>query len=88
LALKFSIASTFGISDFVAARELSACRPGELARTISQVESVETARVMIVMPENRLLVNDKNRPTASVFVKGARRSSIACASRHSHSVSW
>jgi len=61
--------SNFGISDFVQRANYLRAVQGELARTISQVESVETARVMIVMPENRLLVNDKNRPTASVFVK-------------------
>jgi len=61
--------SNFGISDFVQRANYLRAVQGELARTISQVESIETSRVMIVMPENRLLVNDKNRPTASVFVK-------------------
>jgi flagellar M-ring protein FliF len=61
--------SNFGISDFVQRANYLRAIQGELARTISQVESVETARVMIVMPENRLLINDKNKPTGSVFVK-------------------
>ncbi|MGZ8940270.1 MAG: flagellar basal-body MS-ring/collar protein FliF, partial [Limisphaerales bacterium] len=61
--------SNFGISDFVQRANFLRAVQGELSRTISQVESVESARVMIVMPENRLLVNDKNKPTASVFVK-------------------
>jgi flagellar M-ring protein FliF len=61
--------SNFGISDFVQRANYLRAVQGELSRTISQVESVETARVMIVMPENRLLVNDKNKPTASVFLK-------------------
>jgi flagellar M-ring protein FliF len=61
--------SNFGISDFVQRANYLRAVQGELGRTISQVESVETARVMIVMPENRLLVSDKNKPTASVFVK-------------------
>ena len=61
--------SNFGISDFVQRANYVRAVQGELGRTISQVESVETARVMIVMPENRLLVSDKNKPTASVFVK-------------------
>ncbi len=61
--------SNFGISDFVQRANYLRAVQGELARTISQVDSVESARVMIVMPENRLLVNDKNRPTASVFVR-------------------
>jgi flagellar M-ring protein FliF len=61
--------SNFGISDFVQRANYLRAVQGELSRTISQVENVETARVMIVMPENRLLVTDKNKPTASVFVK-------------------
>ena len=61
--------SNFGISDFVQRANYLRAVQGELSRTISQVESIETARVMIVMPENRLLVSDKNKPTASVFVK-------------------
>lgn len=61
--------SNFGISDFVQRANYLRAVQGELSRTISQVESVDSARVMIVMPENRLLVNDKNKPTASVFVK-------------------
>ncbi len=61
--------SNFGISDFVQRANYLRAVQGELARTISQVDSIETARVMIVMPENRLLISDKNKPTASVFVK-------------------
>jgi flagellar M-ring protein FliF len=61
--------SNFGISDFVQRANYLRAVQGELARTIGHIEAVETARVMIVMPENKLLVNDKNRPTASVFVK-------------------
>src|SRR3954468_17676292 len=61
--------SNFGISDFVQRANYLRAVQGELARTISQVESVETARVMIVMPENRLLINEKNKPPGSVFVK-------------------
>jgi flagellar M-ring protein FliF len=42
---------------------------GELARTIAQVDNVDSARVMVVIPENRLLVDQQKKPTASVFVK-------------------
>lgn len=59
----------FGISDFVQRANYLRAVQGELARTISQVDSIDTARVMIVMPENRLLVDNKTRPTASVFVR-------------------
>ncbi len=61
--------SNFGISDFVQRANYLRAVQGELARTIGHIETVETARVMIVMPENKLVVNDKNKPTASVFVK-------------------
>jgi flagellar M-ring protein FliF len=61
--------SNFGISDFVQRKNYLRAVQGELSRTVSQVESVESARVMIVMPENRLMISDKNKPTASVFVK-------------------
>ncbi|MEN9573722.1 MAG: hypothetical protein RL514_1577 [Verrucomicrobiota bacterium] len=59
----------FGISDFVQRANYSRAVQGELARTISQLDEVEGARVMIVMPENRLLTDNTRRATASVFVK-------------------
>jgi flagellar M-ring protein FliF len=42
---------------------------GELARTIGELDEVSAARVMIVLPENRLLLDKDKFPTASVFVK-------------------
>ena len=59
----------FGISDFIQRANYLRAVQGELARTIGQVDSIENARVMIVMPENRLLVDNQKRPTASVFVR-------------------
>jgi flagellar M-ring protein FliF len=59
----------FGISDFVQRANYLRAVQGELSRTISQVDSIESARVMVVMPENRLLVDGQKKPTASVFVK-------------------
>jgi flagellar M-ring protein FliF len=59
----------FGISDFVQRANYLRAVQGELARTISQIDMVESARVMIVMPENRLLVDAQKKPTASVFVR-------------------
>ncbi len=59
----------FGISDFVQRANYLRAVQGELSRTIGQLDQVETARVMIVMPENRLLVDNQKPPTASVFVK-------------------
>ena len=58
----------FGISDFVQRANYIRAVQGELARTISQLDDVESARVMITMPENRLLADKTVKPTASVFL--------------------
>ena len=61
----------FGISDFVQRTNYARALQGELARTISQLSGVRSARVLIVTPENRLLFTDvKAKPTASVFIEG------------------
>lgn len=61
--------SNFGISDFVQHTNFARALQGELGRTISQLNGVRSARVMVVMPENRLLLNTPDsHPTASVFV--------------------
>jgi flagellar M-ring protein FliF len=61
--------ANFGISDFVQRANYTRAIQGELARTIGQLDQVESARVMIVMPENRLLSDAQRKPTASVFVR-------------------
>jgi flagellar M-ring protein FliF len=61
--------ANFGISDFVQRANYTRAVQGELARTIGQLDQVESARVMIVMPENRLLTDTQRKPTASVFVR-------------------
>lgn len=61
--------SNFGISDFVQRTNYLRAVQGELSRTVAQLNGVQSARVMVVMPENRLLVtNDDARATASVFI--------------------
>jgi flagellar M-ring protein FliF len=60
----------FGVSDFVQRTNYSRALQGELSRTISQLEGVRSARVLIVQPENRLLLVDQSiKPSASVFVE-------------------
>lgn len=59
----------FGLSDFVQRTNYIRAVQGELARTIMQLQGVKSARVMIVQPENRLLLTDQGvKSTASVFV--------------------
>ena len=60
----------FGLSDFVQRTNYLRALQGELSRTISELHGVRSARVMIVQPENRLLITDQGiKPTASVFVE-------------------
>ena len=59
----------FGISDFVQRANYLRALQGELSRTIGQIDEVKAARVMIVLPENRLLLDKDKFPTASVFVR-------------------
>src|SRR6266849_146353 len=61
--------ANFGISDFVQRANYLRAIQGELARTISQIDEVDAARVMIVLPENRLLADKQKQSTASVFVR-------------------
>jgi len=59
----------FGLSDFVQRTNYLRAVQGELARTIAQLAGVRAARVMIVQPENRLLLTEQGvKSTASVFV--------------------
>jgi flagellar M-ring protein FliF len=59
----------FGLSDFVQRTNYLRAIQGELARTITQLQGVHAARVLIVQPENRLLLTDQTvKSTASVFV--------------------
>jgi len=59
----------FGISDFVQRANYLRAVQGELARTICQLDEIEAARVMIVLPENRLLADTQKKATASIFVR-------------------
>ncbi len=60
----------FGLSDFAQRTNYARALQGELSRTIAQLDGVAAARVMIVQPENRLLLIGQNiKPTASVFVE-------------------
>ncbi|MEM9400107.1 MAG: flagellar basal-body MS-ring/collar protein FliF [Verrucomicrobiota bacterium] len=59
----------FGMSDFVQKANYVRALQGELARTITQLEEVDQARVMIVMPEKRLFSKSRDTSKASVFLK-------------------
>ena len=66
--------NTLGMSDFMQHANYSRAVQGELARTISKFNGIDSARVMIVSPENRLLIDPGRHPTASVFLTMRRMS--------------
>ncbi|MFO1486972.1 MAG: flagellar basal-body MS-ring/collar protein FliF [Verrucomicrobiota bacterium] len=73
----------FGISDFVQRANYLRAVQGELGRTIGQLDEIESARVMIVMPENRLLLDKDKYATASVFVRVRGNSQLPTSSINS-----
>jgi len=65
---------SFGISNFVQRTNYIRAIQGELMRTINQLDGVNSSKVMIVKPENELLLNGAaKKPTASVFVDTSSR---------------
>ena len=67
--------SSIGTTEFVQKLNYRRALEGELMRTISGLSEVAAARVHIVLPEQKLFVEDELQPTASVVVKlraGAR----------------
>ncbi|MEE9275778.1 MAG: flagellar basal-body MS-ring/collar protein FliF [bacterium] len=68
--------SSLGVTDFVQRVNFLRALQGELARTITQLSAVNSARVHVVMPERALFAEDKRKPTASVVVSLARAASL------------
>jgi flagellar M-ring protein FliF len=63
----------FGLSDFAQRVNFLRATKGDLERTISHLDEVESARVTLYVPENRLLIDNKKQATAAVLIhlKGA-----------------
>ncbi len=65
---------SLGFSEFMQKANYSRALQGELARTITQINAVRSARVMIVTPKERLFINGEQRSaTASVFIETGGR---------------
>jgi flagellar M-ring protein FliF len=60
---------TFGMSDFMQRANYYRALQGELSRTIRQLDEVANARVLIVVPEDKLFGQDHQEAKASVFVQ-------------------
>ncbi len=61
--------STMGMSDFMQKLNYQRALEGELAKTISQQDGIEGARVHLVIPQKSIFKDEDKQPTASVVLK-------------------
>lgn len=59
----------FGISQFKETAQYQRALEGELAKSVSTINSVKSARVLLGMPKRSVFVRKQQEPTASVTVK-------------------
>ena len=60
--------TNLGMTDFLQKVNYRRALEGELTKTISSLKEVESARVHLVIPEQRLFKEDEKQPTASVVL--------------------
>jgi flagellar M-ring protein FliF len=65
----FDKTDTLGTTNFAQNVNLLRALEGELARTIRSIDTVEAARVHLVMPHRQLFSREKEEPSASVVLK-------------------
>lgn len=65
----FDKTDTFGTTAFVQNVNRLRAIEGELARTIKSLDSIESARVHLVIPDRQIFARDNQPPSASVVVK-------------------
>ena len=70
---------TLGQTDFLQRLNYQRALQGELARTISRLGGVESARVHLALPDRSLFVGEDRRPSASVVVKLAPGRALSAA---------
>lgn len=59
----------FGVSQFMELARHRRSVEGELARSISSLDGVESARVLLAVPKSTTFLKDRRKPTASVTVR-------------------
>ncbi|MCX5833720.1 MAG: flagellar basal-body MS-ring/collar protein FliF [Deltaproteobacteria bacterium] len=58
-----------GVTEFVQQLNYQRALQGELSRTISSLDEIQSSRVHIVIPKKSLFAEDQKKPTASVILK-------------------
>ncbi len=61
--------TNLGITDFAQRLNYQRALEGELTRTISRLSAVQSARVHLALPQDRLLTSQQQPPTASVVLQ-------------------
>lgn len=61
--------NNLGMTDFLQKLNFRRALEGEITRTIMEMKEVQSARVHIVMPKERLFKDDQQKTTASVLLK-------------------
>jgi flagellar M-ring protein FliF len=82
----FDKTDNFGTTAFVQNVNRLRALEGELARTIGSLDSIESARVHLVIPERQVFARDKQPPSASIVVKARARLSRGQVSAIQHLV--
>ena len=65
-----------GTSQFMESARYRRSLEGELARTISSIASVRSARVHLAIPKSSVFLRDKREPRASVFIEAFQGRSV------------
>jgi len=63
----------FGVSQRLEGERLKHAREQQLARTIEEMQSVATARVLLALPKDNVFTRRERPPTASVMIKSRRQ---------------
>ncbi|NQU65759.1 MAG: flagellar M-ring protein FliF [SAR324 cluster bacterium] len=69
--------NNFGATEFQQRIQHQRGLQGELSRLISQISSINSARVSLALPEKSLFIDDQKRPTASVVLEMANNQRIS-----------
>ena len=59
----------FGMTEFTQKLNFQRALQGELERTIREISSIEGVRVHLVLPEEKLFIEEQKEPSASVLLK-------------------
>lgn len=70
----FDQSDGLGTSNFVQNINRVRALEGELARTISAIQGIQAARVHLVLPQRELFTRERQKPSASIYLKLGRAS--------------